>query len=374
MHVCLTCIELFGDSIYGGFGRSTLFIARELVKRGVRVSIVMPRRAADRPDRYEIEGIDVRQFPPNRPWTAIRLFRDCRADIYHSQDASTATLLAQIAAPGAAHVVTFRDPMDREDWRVETDHSRVPRRGFALYRFFIGNPLVTLAVRRADARYAAANFLIPKSASVFGLRKPPGFLPSPVDVPVTVSKAERPTVCWIGRWAGRKRVELFFELARACPDIDFIAVGAAPDAALDHALREAYGGIPNLRMTGVLDQFADPEWGAVLGQSWVLVNTSLREGLPTTFVEAAAYRCALLSFADPDGFASRFGRKVSADGLVNGLRGLLANDEWRRKGEEAFRFVSEIFATNLAMDAHLDAYEDALRVARARTTPEKGRG
>ena len=113
MHVCLTCIELFGDSIYGGFGRATRFIGRELMQRGVRVSIVVPRRSPIYPDRYELDGIPVYQYRPDRPWQALRIFRSLDADVYHSQDTSLGTALARVARPWAAHVVTFRDPMDR---------------------------------------------------------------------------------------------------------------------------------------------------------------------------------------------------------------------------------------------------------------------
>src|SRR5262245_3968339 len=116
LHVCLTSIELFGDSIYGGFGRSTRLIGRELARRGARVSIVVPRRSPERPDRYVLDGTTVHQFRPERPWEALQVFRDLRADVYHSQDASLVTALARLAAPRAAHVVTFRDPMDRLDW------------------------------------------------------------------------------------------------------------------------------------------------------------------------------------------------------------------------------------------------------------------
>ena len=109
-------------------------------------------------------------------------------------------------------------------------------------------------------------------------------------------------------------MELFFELARQCPDVEFIAVGAARDPERDRALRERYGSIPNLHMTGVLDQFETPEWSEVLGRSWILVNSSAREGLPTAFIEAAAHRCGILSFTDPDGFATRFGQRRQKDG------------------------------------------------------------
>ena len=83
MHVCLTSIELFGDSIFGGFGRSTRLIGRELARRGTQVSIVVPRRSPERPDRYKLDGTTVYQFRPERPWEAIRVFRDLRADVYN---------------------------------------------------------------------------------------------------------------------------------------------------------------------------------------------------------------------------------------------------------------------------------------------------
>ena len=202
MHVCLTSIELFGDSIFGGFGRSTRMIGRELAKRGAQVSIVVPRRSSERPDRYELDGTTVHQFRPERPWEAIRVFRDLGADVYHSQDPSLTTAFAQVAAPRAAHVVTFRDPTDRSDWRLAAEYANEPWLGWTLYRRFIANPAVTAAVRRADGLYCAAEFFAGKAARIYGLRRRPMFLPSPVEMPDETHKAARPTACFMGRWDG----------------------------------------------------------------------------------------------------------------------------------------------------------------------------
>lgn len=359
-HICLICIEFFGDSIYGGFGRATRFIGRELAARGIRVSVVIPRRSPDLPDRYEVEGMTVYQYDGARPWTGVRVLRECRADIYHSQDTSFTTFLAQLARPSAAHVVTFRDPMDQIDWQIETEYAGMPRLGWAGYRYFIGNPLVSLAVRRADSLHTAARFLETKCAALYRLDPPPRFLASPVHIPGSVQKAEMPTACYVGRWEGRKRVELFFELARSRPDVHFIAVGGARDPVQDRALRKRHGDIPNLEMTGVLDQFESTALSEVLSRSWVIVNTSLREGLPTTFIEAAAHRCAILSFNDPDGFASRFGHVAKEGKLGEGLAALLENECWRSLGEAGFRVVEAEFSTDVSMAAHIDLYHSLL--------------
>lgn len=356
LHVCLICIEFFGDSIFGGFGRAVRFIGRELAERGVRVSVVIPRRSDDLPDRYEVDGMSVMQYDPKRPWQGIAALKECDADVYHSQDTSITSFLAQLAKPSAAHVITFRDPMDSKDWSIETEYAGMSRFGWAQYRWFIFNPLVALAIRRADSLRTAARFLEEKCARLYRLPTRPEFLASPVHVPESVQKAATPTVCYVGRWEGRKRIDLFFELARQCPEVHFIAVGGARDAGLDRALRDRYGGIPNVEMTGVLDQFETGELSDVMGRSWILVNTSLREGLPTTFIEAAAHRCAILSFSDPDRFASRFGRVAREGCMKESLLELLENDRWKSLGEAAFRTVDEDFSVENAISAHLALY------------------
>jgi glycosyltransferase involved in cell wall biosynthesis len=367
LKVCLTCIEFFGDSIYGGFGRSTRFIGAELAKRGIEVSVVVPRRAPDRPDFYEMDGIRVHQFSPHRLDKAAALLRTIDDDVYHSQDTSILAPLARIAAPRAAHVLTFRDPMDRHDWNIETAYAGMGPFGWRLYRWFITNPFISWGVHSMDARYCAAEFLIPKTRLLYNLPEAPDFLPSPVHMPASVRKNEKPTVCYIGRWEGRKRVELFFELAKQHGDVEFIALGGNRDPARDGELRRRYAGIPNLKMPGVIDQFTDPAWSEVLGKSWVLINTSLREGLPTTFIEAAAHKTSILSFTDPDGFASRFGRCAGSEGLSKSLNWLLEDSRWRKLGEAGRAFVEKSFAIEPAIESHMAAYSFAIAQARQRS-------
>ena len=88
------------------------------------------------------------------------------------------------------------------------------------------------------------------------------------------------------------------------------------------------------------------------------------EGLPTTFVEAAAHRCAILSFTDPDGFATRFGRQAREGQLEEGLRELLRENRWKALGEQARQYVEQVFSIENAMDAHDRAYDAAIREKR----------
>ena len=360
MRVCLICIEMFGSGMYGGFGRATRFIGRELVRRNIETIAVVPRRRYGRQEDYTIEGMRVAHFDPKSIKATIDLYRTCDADIYHSQDTLLSTYLAMRAMPDRAHMVTFRDPMDLRDLAIEFKYAKPHRLGLLKAMFYVENPLVRRAIHRADDLNCPAKFLIPKVRKKFNLKSDVYFLPTPVDVPETVRKAEKPTVCFIARWDPRKRPELFFELARQFPDVHFVAVGGSTDKERDTYLRRTYSGIPNLEMTGIIDQFETDRLQNILEKSWVLVNTSAREGLPETFCEAGAYKGAILSFSDPDQFASKFGYHARDGNLVKGLSYLLEDDRWKSRGELCYQYVKSVYATDPAMVAHLDAYERAL--------------
>lgn len=113
-------------------------------------------------------------------------------------------------------------------------------------------------------------------------------------------------------------------------------------------------------MTGVLDQFKSSEWSNVLSKSWILVNTSLREGLPTTFIEAAAHRCAILSFTNPDDFPSKYGVLATEGSLSDGLTELVSENRWKPAGEAGYKYVNKVFSVDRAMDAHLSLYQGLL--------------
>ena len=166
-----------------------------------------------------------------------------------------------------------------------------------------------------------------------------------------------PTVCFVSRWDRRKRPELFFELVDQFPHVRFLAAGKSRDQEWDQHLRAKYGHLPNLEMMDFIDQFQSDRLSALLGKSWILINTAAREGLPNSFIEAAAHRCAILSAVDPDGFATRFGYHVNQDNFAEGLDILLQNERWMQRGQSGFEYVRETFACDKAINQHLIVYE-----------------
>lgn len=367
MHICLLSTQIFRWGNYGGFGRATRMIGRAHARRGVQVSAIVPLRAGARePVRETFDGITVYGYPPGRLRTAERLCREVDADLYHTQQPFIGSWLAQRARPCKAHVVTFRVPSLPDDWMVAFRHAQSSPLRVTRSLLYNDNPLTGLAVRRADGWGIAGEFLREAVRRKYGPGVAPVFLPTPVDIPARVEKSRVPTVCFVGRFDRIKRPDRFFRLAARHPEIKFIAVGKASCEPYWESIRPAGAWPDNLRLEGFVDQFESTRLSEILARSWVLVNTSEKEGLANVFLEAAAHGCAVLSPNDTDGFASRFGYHVTDGDYSAGLEWLLEEDRWRERGEAGRAHVRQHFATDVAIDRHLSFYDEVLARDRPR--------
>ncbi|HUI88738.1 MAG TPA: glycosyltransferase family 4 protein [Anaerolineales bacterium] len=359
MRICLICVEIFAWGKYGGYGRSTRMIGRELARRGIEVTAVVPRRARQRAVEM-LDGIRVLGFDPGRPFSAVELFRQADADIYHSQEPSFGTYLAQLAMPKRKHLITFRDTHNLSDWWIEFMYpSRSKSQVFSNF-LYEDNFLVHQAVREADRWLATAKMLIPKARKKYRLSADPLFMPSPVPLAESIQKSERPVVCFVARLDRRKRPQIFLELADQFPEVQFEVAGMGQDQLLDQNLRNKYGHTPNLKFHGFVDQFNGNALTDLLSRSWILINTSARESLPTTFIEAAGHGCAILSEADPDGFASNFGYHVKDGNYSSGLQTLLSAGQWNKQGRLGYDYVRSTYTVERAMQLHTTMYEEVM--------------
>jgi glycosyltransferase involved in cell wall biosynthesis len=360
MRVCFICVELFAWGKYGGFGRATRMLGRELVKQGVEVFAVVPLRPGQKPEE-DLDGITVLGFPQFQPWEAMQLSRKCNADIYHSQEASLGSYLAMRAMPHKKHLITFRDHKLFRDWLVELKYPSRSHLRTLLAWIYERNHLVGRAIDKSDRLAVCAPHLAHRVTKRYHLQQPL-LLATPVIVPEQPPlKSKDPTVCFLGRWDKRKRPELFLSLAQEFPDVRFLAAGVGQNTSWDTSLRRRYENLPNLEMLGFFNQFDSSTLTTLLNESWILINTSLREGLPTSFLEAMGHRCALLSRVNPDDVASRFGFHVENDDFATGLASLLDGDTWRGKGKAGFHYVKDTYELGNVIQNHLQVYRELMK-------------
>jgi glycosyltransferase involved in cell wall biosynthesis len=162
--------------------------------------------------------------------------------------------------------------------------------------------------------------LLDKAVRTFGLNTPRlEFLPYLLDFdPGRIRKSLRPTVVFLGRLDPIKRPWVVVELARLFPEVQFLLLGQAhfqgPGAWQPDSVPE------NVRLVG---HVGGEEKRSLLASAWALINTSIHEALPVSFLEALLYEMPLISCQNPENLASSFGSYVGRwDGT--GLEGLHA--------------------------------------------------
>jgi len=347
-------------------------VGRELIKRGIEVYVLVPQIKGKR--RIEqLDGMTVLAFPYPSPkmFFSQAFFRLPEADIYEIWDPYMVfSYFITRATRKSKHVVVFADPHDREDIKAiisvdpklkdtrRRNNLKIPYFAYYQYLMYLRPYLAEKTISKGDAYFCEAKFLIPKVKKMHSLKTKPIFMPHVAEIPGGESvKSPQPTACFLSRWDTLKRVERFFELARHFPHVRFIAMGRANDPERDRELREIGSNIPNLEMPGVVSEEEKKE---ILKKSWILVNTSIHEGLPQSFIEACSCRCATLSMVNPDDYAQNFGYRVQNDDFKSGLEYLLENDRWKERGERGFEYVKETNELNKVIERRIEVYESLL--------------
>ena len=105
---------------------------------------------------------------------------------------------------------------------------------------------------------------------------------------------------------------------------------------------------------------SEAEKQEILGQSWALVNTSIREALPVSFLESLANSTPVISGEDPDQLVSRNGYHVMYDDYQAGLDWLMDSAKWRQMGESGRKHVEQVYESNRVADLHLIEYRKIL--------------
>jgi glycosyltransferase involved in cell wall biosynthesis len=362
-HVCLLASEYFGLGTYGGFAAVTRTLAEALVEQNLRISVLLPKRKGQAAT-YEMNGVQIYTYSPWSVLSAAK-YKDINADIFHSIEPTMATFAAQQAQPRKQHVASFLNPYSAKDWRTSffNDDRPLLRRAFGhvLQWIFFASPPVKIATRRCDRICCHAEFLEKKARAIFHLSAAPQFIPTFVEIPEAEPlKNAQPTVAFVGRFDAIKRPEIFFELAREFPNIQFVAAGSAKSPDDDALLRKKYSDIPNLQFLGFVNQFESSALFKMLDQSWIVMNSSAKEGLPGVFLEAAAHKCALLSCNEADGFVERGGYFVQDSDFAKGLRFLLEKNRWKELADRNFAYVKARHSKNVVVPQFLSLYAGVL--------------
>ena len=341
----------------GGFGWATRQLARLYADPAHGVELVfltgeLRPRSGERETRVHETRLILRS-----PWGAeMRRARAERLDLLLLVDYRPNYRRVCWALPRVPKIVWVRDPRPPEDVR-RVDGLRIPAQEDVKPKGTLQPDCSSLRTLARASRWLRTPLLFASPASslraklegMIGADCVRDFLPLPNPIDLAsgpVRKAERPLVLFLARRDPYKRPWLFAELARRFPGVDFAMAGRQHH--FGRGAWRAEGLPPNLRLLGHVDGAAKER---LLGDAWVLVNTSIHEGLAVSLLEGLAWETPLLSCVDPDRVASRFGIHVgdfpgsgeaALPALEKGLSRLLGDDSLRRAlGRAGRRWVEE---------------------------------
>jgi glycosyltransferase involved in cell wall biosynthesis len=174
-------------------------------------------------------------------------------------------------------------------------------------------------------------------------------------------KKNPPIVLWVSNVKPVKRLELFLDLARDLRDTParFVYVGRPADNKFYSVPEEKLNHSGNVTYLGELPY---EETNELIAGASVLVNTSVSEGFPNTFVQAWLRETPVVSLdVDPDRLLQTEGIGYcsgSAEKLAGDVKALLEDTAKRRQmGERARRYAVEHHDITRIGKSYLDLFQ-----------------
>ena len=182
---------------------------------------------------------------------------------------------------------------------------------------------------------------------------PIAYMPNPIDIDYGFDPESYPKknhILFIGRIESIKRGWLFCEIAKQLPQYEFFMLGQTfREKSQNESIMAGYRDIPNLHFVGHVE---GEEKMKYIREAKILVNTSIHEALPITFLEALAYGTLLVSCRNPEDLTSKFGRytgPVLGDGFdkvplfTSAIEELIENEGLRKELScKAVEYIREI--------------------------------
>ncbi|HDR1062054.1 glycosyltransferase family 4 protein [Pasteurella multocida] len=356
--VAILINEYFGavGTAYGGYG----FLARRLVAKylkndDIQVDVLLKTTSKNFgmfAKKHIVDGINVYEIP-KKPWFAKQWLKSQNYDVYLSIEMTFELPLLYEPDLSKKLIFWIQDPRPLSDWEEIETVELFPEPNYydqKLYDY-IHNLYKQNRIKFISQGY----FLNDKAKELYRLDDDVEieYLPNPIEIDHTFDIATYPkqnNIIFLGRIESVKRGWLFCEIAKKCPEYNFYMLGQTfSDVERNSKIMEKYKNIHNLHFPGHVD---GEEKNQYLKDAKILINTSIHEALPVSFLEALSYGTLLVSNQNPEDLTSQFGIHVGTvlgdgfehvDKYVNAVKALMENDEHRKDlAQQGIKYIKEV--------------------------------
>lgn len=167
-------------------------------------------------------------------------------------------------------------------------------------------------------------------------------------------------ILWVGNSTENKQPELFIEVAKTLPQYDFKMILAPSGDADNNRFTELASNIENLEYKGFVP-FS--EIGGYFQEASILVNTSLREGFPNTFLQSWQCGTPVVSLkVDPDRVIERFGigrLSGTLDQMVRDIHDIMKAPNVRNQmGDSGREYVERNHSVSFAVSEYMKLFHE----------------
>lgn len=382
--------EFFGGAgtAFGGYGfLARRYVAKYIPDKDITVDVLMGRSKLLRQvslwkniwsitygsffaRRWRVDDVSL-YLLPGIPFFASQWLKRKNYSTYLSIELTNNYVLETEPNKHKKLILWIQDPRPKYEWKEIATVKLFPESSY--YNQAIYDTVHRWSKEGRVKFITQGRFLNQKAFDLYRLPTdtPIQYLPNPVDIDYKfdINKfKKKDNIIFLGRIESVKRGWLFCEIAKRMPEYNFYILGQTfREKGKNSKIMDEYKNIPNLHFAGHVDGKVKEKY---IKEAKILVNTSIHEALPVSFLEALAYGTLLVSNRNPEDLTSQFGvwvGDVLGDGFdkvdlyVNAIKSLMLNDKKRQKiAKKAIDYIKKVHNVDkFTVDLRKVIYEES---------------
>lgn len=309
-------VEEFYDEELGGYGGYGMlareYIAKYVPNDEIEIEVILGTNKEKKIKIIEKYGTKIHYLPKNYSSKfdidfiyfnmVKKFFKEQKFDIYLSIEMSRIAYEVMRVETDKKLIMWIQDPRPLSDWEeIRTvSHSNEYNSYLNYYVKWEKKIQILLKKLREKNRLiliSQGEFLKEKAKKLYKFPNDINikYFPNPVEINDNFDVDEkRNSILFLGRLTAVKRPWLYFELAKILPEYKFYVCGSGEELK-DIILK--YKDVKNLKFMG---HVSGNEKDKLLRECKILVNTSIHEAIPVSFLEAISYGEKIVSCQNPD--------------------------------------------------------------------------
>ncbi|WFQ78889.1 glycosyltransferase family 4 protein [Xenorhabdus sp. SF857] len=331
--------EFFGaaGTRFGGYGYlARNYIAKYLPNKEIEIEVLLGKgKSHFFAEEYKVDNVTIYRLP-RRKWFARRWLKNKNYNLYFSVELTYDHILENEPSKDKKLILWIQDPRPMYEWDEIFTVKLFPETSYYNQKVY---DLVHDWYKQDRIKFISQAYCLnDKAKDLYKLDSDVDieYVPNPIDIDqkfdITTHK-KKDMIIFLGRIASVKRGWLFCEIAKRMPEYDFYVLGKIyREDDKNHEIMADYKNINNLHFTGHIE---GEQKNVFLRDAKILVNTSIHEALPVSFLEALSFGTLLVSNRNPDNLTSKFGIHVGdvlgdgfdkIDSFVSAIHELMQDD------------------------------------------------